>query len=581
MATKMTKAMLQSAGTDALLADQLVKVYEKFDDGSPKFVTEEIEHGSGVFKRHETEMNKMLRHEVMKACIQPAIERVGKVLGKTSITTNSNFVPYDLMAPSRHLVPWLSPLRESLPRVKRAGAGLTAHWKTVIAASSSYARGGMPASPWVNNGQRAPEISITALDVNVSYVTMGKDGSVQFEAESASGGFEDALAVGHFFTLETLMVSEEDALIGGNATLKLGQTSTPTGSAAGSGSLSALYCACIALTYEGYRNFVIANGFDATNNAAPLVTTGLTQQLGITTGDGKTMTVNSGCAKPSAISSSTGSSSASVTFTDATPKAGELAYLWYVGTANATSSLYLQALTTVPSLTLTAAPVTTTQLLSSLQAVDFSVNDGSTGGGTAQVKAYDGLITQALNNTSLSPQNAYTLNMKGSLLTTSGKGNVDQLDTLLLSLWNMYKVTIDVIYVNAQELQNITSRVLNGSSAPILRYDRDGDSGEYDLTGSGVISFYFNPYIPGGRKIPIIVHPTLPPGTILAYAKELPSYFKTADTPVVAEVLTRKDYYSQEYAITTREYQFGTYCESALALYAPFCVGLINGVGNG
>lgn len=578
----MTKALLQSTGVAAAQAEELMKVYSAFDDGKPKFTSEELEPGLGVYKRKETEANKVLRHELMKVCLKPVIERCSNALGKTSITTASNLTPYDLMAPSKHLVPWLSPLRESLPRVRRGAPGNTAHWRTIIAASGSYQRGGMPASPWVNVGQRAPQISVTAKDASASYVTIGKDGSVQFEAESGSQGFEDALAVGHFFTLETLMVSEEDALLGGNATLKLGTATTPTGSASGSGSLTGLYAACIGLTYEGYRNYVLQNGLDTTT-VLPKVAgvTGITQQMSITTGDGKTMTVNSGCGQASAISSSTGSSSASVTFTNATPKSGEIAWAWYVGTVNATTGLYLQAITTVPSITLTAAPVTTTQLLSTLQSGDFSVNDGVTGGGANQVTAYDGFITQAYNNTSTSPQNAYTTNLKGATLTTSGKGNVDQIDSLLLNLWNLYKVTVDVLWVNAQELKNITSKVLNGSSAPILRYEKNADTQEYDLTGSGTISFYFNPFIPGGKRIPIIVHPTIPPGTILAYAKELPPFYKTSSTPVVAEVLTRRDYYSQEYAITTREYQFGTYAETVPAIYAPFCVGLITGVADG
>lgn len=578
MPTKMTKAMLP-AGTDEKLAKALIDTYEKFDTGAPKYVTKEMEPGTGVFRCQETDENKMLRNELMKASLGPLFERIKMM--KTSVTVGSNFTPYDLLTPSKHLVPWLAPLRQSLPRSHRPASGATAHWKTVIATSSSYSRGGMPASPWCNEGQRASEIALNAVNVSVNYATIGKNASVTFEAVSASEGFEDALAAGHFFTLETLMVSEEDTLLGGNLSMLLGTANTPTLVATGSGSLTGLYFACIGLTYEGYRNFVIANGFStSTTGNTPLVTTGLTQQISQVTGDGKTMTINSGCGQASAISSSGGSSSLTVTGT-VVAKTGELAWLWFVGTTNATSGLYLQALTTVPSYVVSAAPVTTTQLLSSLQTGDFSANNGSLGGGTNQVTAYDGLITQALNNTTLSPQNAYAVKNAGSILTTTGRGNVVELDNLLLNLWNLYKVTVDVFYVNAQELANITSRVLNTTSAPLLRYEKDADSEEYDLVGAGTISFYFNPFIPGGRKIPIIVHPTIPPGTILAYAKEMPSYYKSASTPVVAEVLCRRDMYSQEFALTSRAYEFGSYVESCLALYAPFCVGLITGIGNG
>ena len=107
------------------------------------------------------------------------------------------------------------------------------------------------------------------------------------------------------------------------------------------------------------------------------------------------------------------------------------------------------------------------------------------------------------------------------------------------------------------------------------------DGGNFDITGSGVVSFYFNPFIPGGRKIPIVVHPTIPPGTLLAYSKTLPPYYKSNAVPNVAEVLTRRDYYAQQWPITTREYQYGVYSEQVLALYAPFAVGIITGIGNG
>jgi hypothetical protein len=169
--------------------------------------------------------------------------------------------------------------------------------------------------------------------------------------------------------------------------------------------------------------------------------------------------------------------------------------------------------------------------------------------------------------------------MNGAYFTTAGKGNVNEIDALLIQMWNLYKVTVDVIWCNAQELSNITSRVLNGSSAPILRAMTDGDG--FDITGYGVISFYHNPYIPGGRKIPIIIHPTIPPGTLLAYAKSLPAYYKSNSTPNVAEVLTRRDYYAQDWPIVTREYQYGVYSEQLLALYAPFAVGILTGIGNG
>jgi hypothetical protein len=594
---KMTKSMLP-AGTDDKVADELIKVYEKYDNGQPKYQKTELQGNPGVFQVTETQANKQLRMEVMKAVLKPASEsymakqRISRGsqdpvdLAKASVSTSSNITPYDLRSPSLHLVPWLSPIRESLPRITRPNPGTIAHWKAIIANSTSYTRGGAPSIAWINEGQRAPLIGLTALNASATYASMGVDGNVTYEAESASTGFEDALAAAHFFALETLMVKEEDALIGGNYSLTLGTATKPVGSISGSGSFSGgpYYCAVIGLTYEGYRDYVLSNGLNAITglpNVPVSGTVGVNQQAVITTLDSKTMTVNRGCGQASTISTTTAtpSSSVSATFTNPTPKTGEIAWAWYIGTSSATNALYLQGVTTVPSYTFTSAPLTTTQLLSTLTVGDFSANNGTLGGGTNQVTGFDGLLTQALNNTTLSPQNAYVNQMAGATLTTGGQGNVVEIDTMLVSMWNNYKVTVDVIYVNAQELTNITKRVLNGSSAPLLRVM--GDSDGFDVTGYGVISFYHNPYIPGGRKIPIMVHPTLPPGTILGYAKNLPPYFKTNSTPNVAEVLTRRDYYSKEWADVTREYQFGVYSEEVLAVYAPFCLGVITGIGNG
>lgn len=542
-------------------------------------------HVPGVFKLEATPMHKAYQLAVMKAVLR---DRFGAealkspdAFKKAAITTSANITPYDLMAPSKTLVPWLYPLREALPRVKRTAPGLTAHWKVFTTSASSYSRGTLPASPWVREGARAPQISLTALNASASYATIGREGAVTFEAESASQGFDDAMALEHFFTMETLFSMEEDILLGGNNSLKLGTANTPAGVASGTGSFSgSFYCAVVGLTYEGYRNFIMRNGFSSTG--APLVTSGLAaqQQVAVTTADGKTMTTNGGTGIASAASSvCSPSSNTTVTFSW-TPKSGEFAWLVYIGTSNTSSAMYATALVTVPSYEFTAAPSNSgNEALSALTATDFSVNDGTTGGGTNQVTGFDGLLYQALNNTTLNPQNGYVKDMDGALLTTSGKGNVDQIDEMLMQMWNLYKVTVDVIWVNAQELNNITSRVLNGSSAPLLRVL--GDSDGFDVTGYGVISFYNNPYIPGGRKIPIIIHPTIPPGTILAYAKSLPPYYKSNQVPNVAEVLTRRDYYAQEWPLTTREYQYGVYSEEVLAVYAPFAIGVIHNIGNG
>lgn len=580
----MSKLAKKYSDRNALNAD-LADTYKKFQpavERAGQYRKTAVSGVPGVFRLEETPESRRLAIEVMKTALRhpmpdannPANEGLIKQwndgsLSKASINVSSNFTPYDLFAPSLHLVPWLTPLRESLNRRQRPYPGPTFHWKVITPAT--FTRGGLPASPWLNEGQRAPLQTISANDANATYVSLGIDSSVTYEAESSSDGFEDAVALGHLFALENLMVKEEDALMGGDATLLLGRSNTPTGTSG-----TDMYVAVVGLTYEGYRNFTQMGGIDA----------GLTQTLSITTPDSKVMSVNAGSARPSAIS-------AHLAFANAVsvvPKNGEVAWVWYIGSTNTTSALYIAAVTTVPGLAANAfsAVPSTGQTLDDLADTDFSVNNGSQGGGTNQVKGFDGFITQTINNAILDPANAYYRNMSVTLssasnnkLTSNGTGGIEEIDAMLTSLWENFKVTVDEIWVNAQELKNITAGVLSNASGPLLRFDKDASGDKYDLTASGTISFYFNPYIPGGRKILIMVHPTLPPGTMVAYGKSLPPYFKSNSTPNVAEVITRRDYYAKEWAATTREYEFGVYSEETLAVYAPFALAVISGIGDG
>jgi hypothetical protein len=562
-----------------------------------KDITDPREPGYAIARR-ETDEHKRYRLDVMKTAIAPLIYKAMEKMApqyikgctldpellKTTLNVASNMTPYDLMAPAKTLVPWLTPLVEATPRVHRATPGSQAHWKSIINTASSFNRGGAPAMAWINEGQRAPLLALNLSNQNATYASLGVDVNVSYEAESASVGFEDAIAAAHFFSLETLRDKEEVALLGGNNSLTLGTANTPTGSFVLSSASSVssyssyassgtYYASCVGLTFEGWYNNQLQFGTSPSS---------ISQQTSLTTLDSKVMTVNYGCGQNSVVSSISSGSSGVFTFT-ANPKNGEVAYAWYLGTTgSSTSSLYFAGITTSPIFNYSAssAPSTTTQPLSALTTGDFSVNNGSLGGGTNQVTAFDGFLTQCWNNTNLTPQNAYTINLKGAFLTSSGAGSVNEIDTMLISMWNNYKVTVDVLYVNAQELQNITKRILNNNSAPLLRAMIGSESG-FDLVASGVISFYHNPYIPGGRKIPIIIHPKISPGTIFAQGKVLPQYFKANNTANISEVLARREYYTKEWADVTREYQSGVYLEEVLACYAPFALGILTGIGNG
>lgn len=523
---------------------------------------EEAEQGIFRLANHESREHRKMRYEIMTECLRHKIpyseimKTSGGKMAKASISTGSNIYGFDLRAPSIHLIPFLSPIRDITPRVTHEEPGLAANWKVIT--PSTFNPGGFTADPWVNEGQRAPLTTISAQNKSASYVTIGSDGSDTYEAQSAGMDFEDPLATARFLGLESLMVKEEDALLGGNATLKLGTANTPTGTGG-----TDMYIAVVGLSYGGVRN---------QNGSAAVGAPGLIQQLNITTPDGKPMQVNGGTGIASAVSAHL----AIANTVSVVQKPGEMGWAVYAGATNVTSAMHLQFITTVPTFTLPAL-TTTGQALTALQSTDYSVNDGITGGGSSQVTAFDGFLTQVINASQLASPNAY-YKVLNAQLTSSGAGSVVEIDTVLQWGWDNFRIGYNRMYVNSQQLKDITKKVLNGSSAPLLRYEMS-TSGEYELTASGTVSFYFNPYLPGGgQRIPVIVHPTIPAGTILIQGTELPPYYKKSNMANVSEVICRRDYYSVDWADVTREYQFGTYSEEVLAIYATFALAVLTGI---
>ena len=155
---------------------------------------------------------------------------------------------------------------------------------------------------------------------------------------------------------------------------------------------------------------------------------------------------------------------------------------------------------------------------------------------------------------------------------------------MLQTMWNNFELSPTVLYVNGQELKNITTKVLSSASGPLLRYESpaDGSDGEYQLTAAGAVQFYFNPFaLNGGLRIPIKIHPRVPPGTIIGWAENLPIQYQSNEVPNVAEVKTRQDYYQIDWPLVTRQRQVGVYAEEVLAVYAPFAMGVITNIANG
>jgi hypothetical protein len=483
------------------------------------------------------------------------------IISKSITALGTGLVAFDLQAPAKNLYPFIAPLIGRIPR-RGGGVGTMTNWRQVNAIIGS----GFDNMGWVPEGTRSGQMSYNTSNRSASYVTIGEEDEATFEAISAGRTFEDIQATMAFRLLQKMMLKEEMAVLGGNTSISLGTPGTPTLSASGAGATlpTATYLVeVVALTLEGYQNSSLASGTAV--------------MKAIIGPDGKSYVMYGGSSALSAEASQAVTLGQTL-FASVTPVPGAVAYAWYV-VATTSGAETLQAITTINSVAITA-PLTGGRQAATAITGDHSKNDGNNG--TPQ--AFDGLLTTALN----AGNNAYVNVLAtgtagtGTALTSSGRGSVNEIDQMFQTMWDRFQVSPTVMYVNSQELKNITTKVLNGSSAPILRYDQPASASEYGLTASGVIQYYYNPFaMDGGIRIPVKIHPKVPAGTILAYCENLPIQYQNNEVPNVAEVITRQDYYQIDWPIVTRARQIGVYSEECLVVYAPFAMGVISNIANG
>lgn len=474
-----------------------------------------------------------------------------------TITTAQNLVAYNLEAPAKNLYPVLTPLRNRIPRkTKGSGAGTAVNWKSV----TSIKAGGIISMPWIPEGQRAPRMAITTEEKSAAYRTIGLEADVTFEAQSAGEGFEDVMASSGTRLLQQTMILEEYALLGGNASVDLGQPSAPVVANAGAGgSIAAGTYNVVAfgLTFEGYL-------------AASLVD-GIKRQVTITGMDGKTYQLNGGSSKASASGSTTTTGTTSVVSASVAPIRGAIAYAWFVGTAG---NEKLEAITSINSVKLTALAGTGQTLA--------SITDGATDR-SKNATAFDGLLYAAFDPSRLGYYKALGTGTAGIgiTLTASGRGTIVEIDDMLRTFWDSYRISPEELFVNAQELETIVKKVFTDGANALVRFTLDVNQMDPKMVAGQTVGYYMNPYtVGGGQLIPIKIHPNMPPGTIFAWCENLPAYYESSNVPVTCEVECRRDYYQIPWPIITRANETGVYAEEVLKVYASFCLGVITNIAR-
>lgn len=500
------------------------------------------------------------------------LELLKKVMGNggglekaATVTTSAGLVAYNLEAPSKNLYPVLTPLRNRVPR-KSGGTGTAVNWRQVSAIAGNAL---LPSMGWVPEGQRAARMVITTDDKSVNYKTMGLETDVTFEAQSAARGFEDVLSTSGIRLLQQTMILEEYGILGGNSSHDLGTPGTPTvtvtaiGGTINAGANTKVRVRVFALTMEGYLMASLTGGIKRVET--------------ITGMDAQTYDLNGGASIVSLAGSENIGGATNIVEATVAAVRGAVAYAWFIelgGAVEAKANSHLEAITTLNSVSLTALNGTY-QALSTI--TDFATDRSKNS------YAFDGLLYSAFAS-SLAYYSAQATGTAGTGtgLTSSGHGSITEIDTMLETMWSSYRLGPDELYVNAQELKNIVSKVLNNASAaPLVRFNLDVNQQNPTIVAGQVVGYYFNPFtVNGGQVVPIRIHPNLPPGTMFGWCQNLPAYYQSANVPQVAEMDVRREYYQIPWPLVTRANQSGVYVEEVLKVYAPFAVGVITNIGN-
>ncbi len=490
---------------------------------------------------------KVLPDEILKAFTQPG-------------SATSGLQAYDLEAPSKKLYPILTPLRNSIPRVSN-GFATQANWKVITGINIGNQRAG------VSEGRRGGVIQHQSADYFAAYRGWGLENSVTFEANYAAKNFEDVKALAVSQTLEATMVEEERLILGGNTSMALGITPTPTLSASGGGGTLAAATwsvICVALGVQawldvaGPNNGAIGQGFDPAFSKVP-------GQISRNNADGTVETFGGGSAQKSgnATVATTGSTS-SITASVAAVR-GAVGYAWYLGAAGAEK---LVALSTINSVVLKDAPLAQAQPASDLQASDNSTS----------TLDFDGLLVQAFkpgNNGYVKVMPTGTAG-QGTPLTSDGAGGIVEFEEAFVWFYSRYRLSPSVIYVSTQELISISKKIIANGGAPLLRLSVDA-ANPSAISAGMIVGDYLNKVT--GQRVPIRVHPNMPAGTVFFFTERLP--YPMANIGNICQMKLRQDYYQIEWPLRTRRYEYGVYADGVLQHYAPFSMGVICNIGNG
>jgi len=437
------------------------------------------------------------------------------------------------------LTPLISPFRGSIGRVTKPGSNSDS-WKNVTSVTQPKAT--------VAENAAAAQQQMTVVTASAPYKVVGLGDIVSREAQAASQGWDDALALATSICLLNALRMEEQQMLGGNITA-FGAAPTPTvvlGTSAGSlnPSTTTYFVRIVALTLPASNrltggidrpapvnaNFESLLAGNGRSGAAPFpITDGLTA----ISAEG-----NSG--------SQTGSNkSLKITFT---PIAGAAAYAVFVGTTTGAANLKLEAITTQSQITLT-----------SLAGTGIAANNAAIPGAdaTGDALAYDGMISQIV----AAGSGAYVKRVNSNLTAAAATGEVLELQDAFQAIYDSGKIGKFRVVLGSQEARGLTAKSVLSNSLNIVTGPAGSD--RISLVQGQHVGQVINAVT--GDMCDVETAPWLPGGSILILPTSVPYGHANISQPF--QMAMGYDWERIDYAQTTSTgpvFPFETRCWGVL-----------------
>jgi hypothetical protein len=440
----------------------------------------------------------------------------------TGILESTGIYSYDLSG-LVSLVPVVTPMRDIVSRKASPDGNPFAVWRAIMDITSSQP------DPSMGFDYAANEVVFLEQDFQARYKPTGLAGLVTQDAYDMAKGYGDPYAITTFNVLNQVLIADDRKLMGAQS-FALARPAAPTLTQSASGGSIGAATAYVGVAARTGSGYYYGSGNSRANSASTTFSSGSTNKI---------------------------------TATVAAVR-GAVAYDWFYSANGTTWYYYTTTTTNTVGITSTitadnALPGVTTcpDMSTSWKGAANTVPTISTtaDNGSANANDYDGFLASLAGDYDgsgkwVSPGSG-TANpsiwnsLDGAPLTLTG-GTVTEIEAkIFLPQWHQVKCSPTAIMMNAVQAQEIANLILGANSA--TTFLNTDTSGRISVTAGGRVGEIVNAPA-GGVTVPIEVHVSLPPGTIVGRTDRVP--FPQANISSVLEYRNLRDTAQFDYGIS-------------------------------